>query len=100
MPDGLKCDLCGREIPPYGHYIVRIEVFADPALPPTTSGELGSTDFDQAMKKLMDEMKGMTADDLQDQVHRHFEYTLCRACQARFLANPLGKPRVMRAGKN
>jgi hypothetical protein len=38
-------------------------------------------------------MKGMSADELQDQVHRRFEYKLCRVCQMRFLVNPLGKPR-------
>ena len=32
-------------------------------------------------------------DDLQDQVHRRFEFKLCRPCQAKFLANPLGRPR-------
>jgi hypothetical protein len=45
-------------------------------------------------------MKGLSADDLQDDVHRHFEYRLCRPCQRKFLANPLGKPRENRPGEN
>jgi hypothetical protein len=48
----------------------------------------------------MEQMKHMTAEELQDQVHRRFEFKVCRACQLRFLANPLGKPRVVREGKN
>src|SRR2546423_1131991 len=85
------CDLCNRSLPPHGHYIVRIEVFADPAMPEMTAEELEEADFQQAMLELMETMKGMTADELQDQVHRQFEFKLCRACQMRFLVNPLGK---------
>ena len=45
-------------------------------------------------------MKTLSADDLQDQVYRQFEYRLCRPCQIRFLANPLGKPREQNQGRN
>jgi hypothetical protein len=31
MADSLLCNLCGRKIPPHAHYLVRIEVFADPS---------------------------------------------------------------------
>ena len=63
--------------------------------------QLAAADFDATLDELLDEMKGMTADDLQDGVHRRFEYRLCPACHRRFLANPLGKPRGdVRAGKN
>ena len=46
------------------------------------------------------ELKGMSAEDLQDQVHRRMEFKLCRPCQMRFLANPLGKPRTRRIASN
>ena len=90
MADHTICDACGREIPPHAHYIVRIEVFADPSLPSTTSKELLATDFDAEMQKILDEVKNLSADELQDQVHRQFEYTLCRSCHRKYLANPLG----------
>ena len=93
MSEPLHCALCGRAIPPHAHYVVRIDVFADPAMPPLSQAEVDALDFDKALNELLAEMKGMTADELQDQVHRRFEYTICRACQIRFLANPLGKPR-------
>jgi hypothetical protein len=94
------CDLCDRRLLAHASYVVRIDVYADPSTPAMSTEELEETDFDETLDQLMDEMKGMTADDLQDGVHRRFEYRICPACQRRFLANPLGKPRVARDGKN
>jgi hypothetical protein len=95
-----QCNLCGKPIAPQSHYIVRIEVFADPSMPPTSEAKLASIDFDAAVSELLDEMGQMTAEELQDQVHRHFEFKICPACQPRFLANPLGKPRVTAIAEN
>ena len=87
------CELCGKDLVPAGHYVVRIDVFADPALPATSEKELKAIDFDAAIDELLDEMKDMTADELQDQVHRRFEYRICPRCQRRFLRDPLGRAR-------
>jgi len=100
MKARVHCDLCDRMIPPHAHYIVRIDVFADPEMPAATSEEMEEADYQAAMKELVEQMKNMSADELQDQVHRRFEFKLCRACQMRFLVNPLGKPRTQRLGKN
>jgi hypothetical protein len=40
----------------------------------------------------------MTADEVQDQVHRRFEFGICAACQRGMLANLLGKKFRMRSG--
>jgi hypothetical protein len=93
MAERILCDLCDRPVSPHGHYIVKIDVYADPEMPAVTGEEMEEADYQQAMKELMEQMQGMTADELQDQVHRRFEFKLCRACQMRFLVNPLGKPR-------
>jgi hypothetical protein len=95
-----QCNLCGKPIAPHAYYVVRIEVFADPSMPPTSATELASIDFDAAVSELLDEMEQMTAEELQDQVHRHFEFKICPVCQPLFLANPLGKPRVAKIGEN
>ncbi|HEY8665563.1 MAG TPA: hypothetical protein VIL86_02810 [Tepidisphaeraceae bacterium] len=100
MPDRLLCDLCNTPMPPHAHYIVRMDIFADPSMPPLSTEELAEMDFDKTMKDLIDEMKHLSADDLQDQVHRRFEFRLCRKCQRQFLANPLGRPRRVRTGEN
>ena len=100
MPPRDFCDLCDRPLSPHGHYIVRIDVYADPEMPAITGEEMAEADYQAAMRELLEQMKDMSEDELQDQVHRRFEYKLCRTCQMRFLVNPLGKPRQQRIGKN
>lgn len=94
------CDLCGRKLEPHNHYVVRIDVFADPSMPAVSSAELAAVDFDAVIDGLLEQMKDMTADELQDQVFRRFQFRICPACQPAFLANPLGKPRRMGVGEN
>jgi len=100
MPERVICEICGRVIPPHAHYVVKIEVFADPSVPAMSAEELEETDFDQKLAEVMEEMKGLSAEDLMDQVHRKFEFRICRICQLKFLANPLGKPRQSKMGRN
>src|SRR5689334_20445803 len=94
------CDLCGKDVDLHESYVVHIDVFAEPSMKPVTGEDLAAIDFDKAYSELLNQMQHLTADDLQDDVHRRFEYRLCRPCQRRFLANPLGKPRDARAGQN
>ena len=94
MAEPTACDVCGTPTPPHAHYVVRIDVYADPSVPEMSTDELEATDFDQTFTDLLDQMQQLSADDLQDDVHRRFEFKLCRPCQRRFLANPLGLPRV------
>ena len=96
----MACELCGRVVEIADSYVVRIDVFADPSVPPVTADQLQALDASATIAELMEQMKHLSADDLQDDVHRRFEYRLCRPCQRRFLANPLGKPREVRAGTN
>lgn len=100
MAERVICDLCGCRVPPHSHYIVRIDVYADPTVPPIDTDELEEKDFDRTFADLMEQMKHLSAEELQDQVHRRFEYKLCRPCQAKFLANPLGQPRERSPGSN
>lgn len=100
MSDRVTCDLCDRQLVKHASFVVRIDVFADPSMPPLSTAELGETDFDATLDQLIDEMKGMTTDDLQDGVHRRFEFRLCPGCHRRFLANPMGKPRDVQTGTN
>jgi hypothetical protein len=100
MAERVQCELCGTSVPPHAHFVVRVDVFADPSLPEMTTEELEEMDADQTFRDLIEQMRHMSAEELQDAVHRRFEYKLCAACQRRFLANPLGKPRSTRAGEN
>jgi hypothetical protein len=93
MSDGVVCDVCGIVVAPHEHFIVRIDIFADPSIPAVTTEELNEADYASKLAMLMKQMESMSADELQDGVHRRFEYRLCPACQKRYLANPLGLPR-------
>jgi Zn-finger nucleic acid-binding protein len=93
------CDLCGAAMAPHEHYVVRIDVFADPELPGVSAEELAAARDDE-LKRLLEQMKHMSAEELQDQVHRRVEFKICPACRAPFLANPLGKPRGVRTAAN
>jgi hypothetical protein len=94
------CNLCRKTVPIHESFVVRIEVFADPSLPPMSGAQLAAIDSGQAMQQLLEQMKTMSTDELQDGVHRRFEYRLCAACQREFLRNPLGRPRTHEAGFN
>jgi hypothetical protein len=101
MAESTVCDICGADTPPNAHYVVRIDVYADPSVPEMSTEELEAANFDAQLDKLLEHMKHLSAEDLQDDVHRRFEFTLCRPCQRRFLVNPLGLPRVRPAeGEN
>src|SRR5579864_2506867 len=80
-----QCALCRRSVAAGSGYVVRIDVFADSELPPMTTEQIEAIDFSATLSDLMEQMKGMSADELQDGVHRRFEYRLCAGCHARYL---------------
>lgn len=94
------CSLCQRLVPPGNGYVVRIDVFADPQMPPMTAEQIAAEDFNATLAELIEQMKHMSVADLQDGVHRRFEFRLCPSCHRSYLANPLGLPRELRVGSN
>jgi hypothetical protein len=95
-----RCELCGGELEAGNFYVVRMDVFADPGMPGVSGEELAGADFDKEIGGLLEQMKGMSAEELQDQVHRRFEFKICARCHPKFLGNPMGKPRSVKAGEN
>jgi hypothetical protein len=100
MSERVICELCGAALPTLDSYIVRIDVFAEPSIPAVSTEDLEESAPGEKIADLIEQMKHLSAEDAQDQVHRRFEYRLCAPCQRRFLANPLGKPRQTREGRN
>ena len=92
--DNVACELCAAKLPVHASYVVRIDVFADPSLPELSTADVDELTSENQFAILMSELELMSVDEAQDQVHRRFEYKLCAACQRRFLANPLGRPRT------
>src|SRR5438128_11840861 len=93
MSERVICDLCGMSVAPHAHFVVRIDVFADPAMPAMTTEQIEEMDVEKSFDDLLKQIEGMSVDELQDGVHRRFEYKLCPACHKQFLANPMGRPR-------
>ena len=92
--------MCNDVLPPHGIYIVRMDVFAEPSMPSVSSDELDEMDLQRTIDRLVEQMKHMSPQELQDQVHRCFEFRICLACQKKLLANPLGKPRESHQAEN
>lgn len=93
MQDATPCAICNRPIPCGSGYIVKIDVYADPQMPPMTTAQVEDADLSATLADLNEQIQSMSADDLQDGVHRSFTYRLCVQCQKAYLANPLGMPR-------
>jgi hypothetical protein len=100
MPERVTCDICAANVPANTHFVVRIDVFADPSIPAMTTDDLQEMNAQQTFDDLIKQMSGMSPDELQDGVHRRFEYKLCPTCQKQFLTNPLGVPRKRRDSAN
>jgi len=100
MDKRVICDICGISVPPHEHFVVKIDVYADLTIPAMTTEELEEINSEATLEKLMKQMEGMSADELQDGVHRRFLYRLCAGCHRQFLSNPLGLPRKKRGSEN
>jgi hypothetical protein len=84
------CDRCGDTIPPHAHYVVKVEVYADPSMPAVTSDDLEESDYAQRTENLLKEMEAMSAEQLEESVHWSREFRVCRPCQLTLLRDPLG----------
>jgi len=83
------CDRCGDTIAPHAHYIVKMQVYADPSLPAVTADDLEETDYQNRMSELLKQMETMSADQLEDAVHWQREFKICRSCQLKLIRDPL-----------
>jgi hypothetical protein len=85
------CDRCGRSIHPGrgDYYLVRIDAVADPAPPVLTAEDL-ACDVGAEMERLLERMRGMTEQELEEQVARRLIVRLCVPCYRGWIANPLG----------
>lgn len=98
MQKSYRCAACHRSVLKTESYIVRIEVLADPGTPAIDTDT--EPDASATIADLLEQMKQMTAEELQDQVYRKFEYRLCGHCHKLLLSNPLGLPRRRVHGRN
>ena len=83
------CDRCGMTIPPHAHYIVKIEIYADPTLPDVSADDLEEADYARRMADLLKEMESLSQEQLEDAVHWQRDFKICRPCQLHLIKNPL-----------
>src|SRR4051812_24468213 len=100
MENYATCAVCERPVEIGAGYIVRMDIMADPELPPMTGEEIAQGNLNAAIAAVIEEARNLSAEDLQDGIHRRFQFRLCAGCHKRFLANPLGLPRDNRIGNN
>jgi hypothetical protein len=84
------CDRCGNTIAPHAHYIVKMQVYADPSLPAVSADDLEETDYQTKVAELLKQMENMSADQLEDAVYWQREFKICRPCQLELIRDPLG----------
>jgi len=84
------CDRCGMTIPPHAHYVIKIEIYADPTLADISADDLEEADYAKRMSDLLKEMESLTQEQLEDAVHWQREFKICRPCQLHLIDNPLG----------
>ncbi len=95
MPDEphppLICDRCSRLLTPGAgnFYVVHIEALADPT-PPSLDDSDEALDVGAEIDRLIDEMEGMSEQELMDQIHRRLTLHLCGPCYRHWIENPTG----------
>lgn len=90
--DGIACDRCGKAllVGESVRYEVKIEVKAAYDPMEVTRDDLDQ-DLNAEIRRLIDRMKDMDPQVLEDQVYKAMTFDLCMACQKGFIANPLAR---------
>jgi len=87
----LTCDRCGKTLllEENVRYKVKIEVYAayDPM---EISADDLAKDHQAEIRRLLERMNDLSAEEAQDSVYREMEFDLCPCCQREYLRNPLG----------
>ncbi|MDY7107060.1 MAG: hypothetical protein SYC29_00330 [Planctomycetota bacterium] len=87
--DRIVCHRCGALYVPGEplFYVVKIEAYPLPELPPLTLEDL-QRDFEEEMRRIVEETKGMSSREMMDQVYRRLVIYLCPRCYGRWIENP------------
>jgi hypothetical protein len=94
------CDRCATELHPgtADSYRVTIEAVADPS-PPVVSGDDSPADLRRKIACLLEQIKGLSAQEAMDQVYRRVTLYLCVRCYRPWIENPLGaSDQIARSG--
>ena len=89
--DSFFCDRCATALTPGAgnFYIVRIEAIADPTPPEVVEEDL-KRDFGAEIKRIFEEAKEFSEQELLDQVYRRVMLSLCQRCYEGWIEDPVG----------
>jgi hypothetical protein len=92
-PVSLLCHRCGAVLTggEGDFYVVRIEAFADPTGPNISAEELAALDVSKEIDRLIEQMRGMSEQEMMDQVYRRMTIHLCGPCYRQWIENPAGR---------
>jgi hypothetical protein len=83
------CDRCGQLLEEGAlRYVAKVSVFAayDPL---KLAFEDLNRDLRADLRRVLEQCEGMTAEELERDVHAEFEFDLCRPCQKAYVRDPL-----------
>ena len=83
------CDFCGKLIPQEElKYTVFIEVYAPYEILEFDEEDL-ERDFDKEIRETLKQMRTMAPEELESDVYKSFQFTICRHCQQSYIRDPL-----------
>ena len=93
-----SCDLCKRPLNPRDdlRYVVKIEVFAalDPA---AADDDEDDRDHLEEIQEALERLADSAGDDIGEDVYQQLRFDLCPECRRRFIKNPLGRAKAVKA---
>ena len=91
-PPILFCHRCGAILTPGrgDFYLVRIDAVADPSGPNIPAEELEGLDPAEEIDRLIEQMRGLSEQELMDMVYRRMTIHLCGPCYRKWIDNPAG----------
>ena len=85
------CRRCGALLTPGrgDFYVVEVEAYAENS-PPVITAEDMAKDHTAEMKRLAEQMKELSEQEMMDMVHRRMSFFLCGPCYKVWIENPTG----------
>ena len=97
MENYVTCAVCERTVEIGAGYVVRMDIMADPELPPMTGDEITQGNLNAAIAAVIEEARNLSAEDLQDGVHRRSPICIGRTV-ALAIGRSSARPPTRRAG--
>jgi hypothetical protein len=83
------CDFCGLFIPEKRlRYTVSIEVYAPYDILEIEEEDL-EKDYEKDIRDCLNEMRSRDPQELESDVYKGFQFTICRKCQQEYIRDPL-----------